>query len=174
VRHHSTFPPISRIVLALAVLTLFVALSGCAAVRARVTSPATASPPSGAEATVTGAVNRLRAAHHLPALATSPALTNKARFWAAWMAGGNCGRAGSAPAICHSSLTSGIDVKWSWLAENVGSASPASNLGGVITGFERSAGHAANILSTRATMVGVGVAYSGNNVYVVEEFMRPG
>ena len=88
------------------------------------------------------------------------------------MAGGQCGRnANGTPKICHSNLKSGITVRWSLLAENVGAASPKTNLSGIMRGFEHSPSHEENILNTRITAIGAGVAYTGNNVYVAEEFM---
>jgi len=117
-------------------------------------------------------VNGFRGEWGLPALAVQSDLTNKARAWAQWMAGGSCGRTPSGSlAICHSSLTNGITVRWSVLAENVGAASPSSNLGGVTQGFEHSPEHAANMLNRSVTSIGVGVAYADNVVFVVEEFM---
>ena len=147
--------------------------ASCAVIRERmhstVSTPAYLPPiNAGAENVVLNSVNGLRGVHHMRRLAISGNLTQKARYWARWMALGNCGRA----VICHSSLTGGINVRWSWLAENVGAATPQSNVMGVVNGFRNSPLHAANILSPRAQYVGVGVAYAGNTVYVVEEFMQ--
>ena len=50
-------------------------------------------------------------------------------------------------------------------------ASPASAVAAITTGFEHSPEHAANMLNTQITYVGVGTAYSGNFIYVAEEFM---
>ena len=86
------------------------------------------------------------------------------------MAVGNCP---GAEVICHSSLAGGISIPWSWLAENVGAASPRTNVQGVIEGFAHSPGHAANILSPNAKYAGIGVATAGNSVFVTEEFLQP-
>ena len=168
-----------RLVIAVIALLAVFALSGCAQIRAKIAAnqaaaarASVASADAGAESHVTASINALRAAHHMRTLSTSGNLTDKARNWARWMAAGNCGRSGGVAMICHSSLTSGIKVAWTWLAENVGSAAPRSNLNGVINGFTNSPGHLSNILSPRATSVGVGVAYAGNTVYVVEEFLQ--
>jgi uncharacterized protein YkwD len=150
------------------------ALAACnPAVRAHTsTGSAKSVPPTAAERQVIDAVNRYRSAHNLGALKWNGNISDKAKLWAAWMAGGNCGRgANGVPAICHSNLTSGITVRWSLLEENVGAASPRSNLAGILTGFEHSPHHAANMLNPKITAIGAGVAYVGNAVYVAEEFM---
>lgn len=127
--------------------------------------------PSATERQVIASVNQFRAAHGRPALSAHPNLQHKARLWAAWMAKGTCGRrASGVPAICHSTLPSGITVGWSLLEENVGNASPA-DVSAVTTGFEHSPEHAANMLNSRITSIGVGVATSGSVVFVTEEFM---
>ena len=149
-------------------------LSGCTVVHAQLISTHSpgAPPASSAERAVVDSLNRFRGEWGLPALKVQGDLANKARSWAEWMAAGNCGRnASGSPGICHSSLTNGIHVQWSVLAENVGAASPPTNLGGVMTGFEHSSEHAANILNRNVTSVGAGVAYADNMVFVVEEFM---
>ena len=165
----------SRIAAGAVAITLAVGTTGCAAVRSKVANTTWQAPaPSSTEKTVIDAVNRSRAAHGLRALAAHETLMSKARFWSVYMANGGCGRTGSVANICHSTLTSGINVAWTWLAENVGMATPQSNLNGVIKGLEQSPSHAANILSARATSIGVGIAYSGNAVYLVQEFMQGG
>jgi uncharacterized protein YkwD len=127
--------------------------------------------PSATERQVIGSVNQFRAAHGLRALSAHSNLQRKARLWAAWMANGNCGRdAAGVPTICHSNLPSGITVSWSLLEENVGNASPV-DVSAVTAAFEHSPEHAANMLNTRITSVGVGVAASGSVVFVAEEFM---
>jgi hypothetical protein len=114
----------------------------------------------------------LRRANGRRALAVHPGLVNKARYWARWMAAGNCGRnAVGVAMICHSVLTGGIHVQWSMLAENVGAASPSTNVIGVANGFRNSPPHLENILNASTDYVGIGVAYSGNTIYVAEEFM---
>ena len=161
-------------VVAFAVILVFTA-SACGPVRARLLSSTTSTasaPPNATERRFIDGVNTFRAAHGLRALSAQANLEDKARLWAAWMARGNCGRgANGTPKICHSNLPSGITVRWSLLEENVGAASPASNVAGIITAFEHSAEHAANMLNTRITSIGAGVAYAGNVVFVAEEFM---
>ena len=145
-------------------------LSGCTLTHAQLgsSSGSASAPPNATERQIIDAVNRFRGAHGLRGLSVNSNLEDKAHLWAAWMAGGKCGGA-----ICHSNLSSGITVRWSLLEENVGAASPASNIAGVISGFERSPEHAANMLNSRVTSIGVGIAYSGNTVYAAEDFMAP-
>src|SRR5712691_6184394 len=90
---------------ALAVVALTV--SSCAEVRAQLGSSSTTSAPNAAERRIIDAVNGFRGAHRLRALSVHSNLEDKAHLWAAWMAGGNCGRgANGVPMICHSDLTS--------------------------------------------------------------------
>jgi uncharacterized protein YkwD len=128
--------------------------------------------PSGAEGALVGGINNFRASHGLPALAVHSNLVSKAREWAAHMASGGCGRgANGTPNICHSSLSDGITVRWSKLAENVGMVSPRSNVSGMEGAYEQSPPHAENMLDNQMQYVGVGVAYVGDYMYTAEEFM---
>jgi uncharacterized protein YkwD len=176
VRDHRTAG--HRSVLLVAILIVAMSLSSCAALKKKAAAkPAPAAPASmpsanpSAESQLVGAINQLRARNHRAALQVHPGLTNKARYWASWMAAGNCGRVNGVAKICHSTLAGGIRVAWTMLAENVGMASPKNNLLGVIQGLENSPPHRANILNTQVDYVGVGVAYAGNAVYVTQEFM---
>lgn len=162
-----------------AILVVAMSLSSCAALKKKVAAqPAPKPAPTAivsanpsAEQQVLSAINKLRAKNQRAPLQVHPALTNKARYWSRWMAAGNCGRTNGVAKICHSTLAGGIRVAWTMLAENVGMASPKNNVLGVIQGLEASPGHRANILNTKVTYVGVGVAYAGNSVYVTQEFM---
>jgi uncharacterized protein YkwD len=168
---------VRRVLNIIASCLCLIALASCAQVGARTggTSGRTAAAPSSgtsSESWVIGQVNRVRASHGLKALAVHPVLVNKARYWASQMAGGRCGRdANGTPKICHSDLASGITVRWSLLAENVGAASPKTNLSGVERGLEQSPSHLANMLNRSVDYIGVGIAYRGDVVYVAQEFM---
>jgi uncharacterized protein YkwD len=151
-------------------------LAGCATARARVDAATAAaiqsSTLSASERQVVGEVNAFRAAHGMHALTVHPNLEEKARAWAMWMAAGHCGtEPNGSPAICHSDLATGITVPWTRLEENVGAATPASNLAGVLNGLEHSPEHVANMLDSSITSIGAGVVVSGNTVLVAEEFM---
>jgi uncharacterized protein YkwD len=156
-----------------AALVVTLALAGCTPPRVQIGATSSRSAPATApERHVIDSVNAFRAAHGLRALSWQANISDKAKLWAAWMAGGNCGRGPTGtPTICHSNLTSGITVSWTLLEENVGAASPATDIAAVVTGFEHSPEHAANILNKHITAIGVGVAYSGNIVFVAEDFM---
>lgn len=156
-----------------ATFVLVGALAGCAQVRARSGGRSSSTPPpTSTEQRLVDAVNWFRGEHGLGALGVNSNLEDKARLWSAWMAGGGCGiGANGNPNICHSDLASGINAGWTRLEENVASASPRTNIDGIISGLAQSKAHADNMLNTQITSVGVGVAYAGNAVYVAEEFM---
>jgi uncharacterized protein YkwD len=149
------------------------AFSGCAQImHAHQMEAAAAASLGSAEASMATGINNFRRAHGLPDLAVSSMLVNKARSWAAWMADGGCGRDASGAAnICHSNLSDGITVAWSRLEENVGMVSPSSNTSGMESAFEHSPEHAENMLNSQVQYLGVGVAYTGNDMYVAEEYM---
>ena len=104
-------------------------------------------------------INQDRAAAGLGPLASNDNSASKAQAWAEHMA--------ATHQISHSPLSAGITGGWSTLAENVGYG---PNMATVESLFMRSATHRAAILSRRFTAVGVGVAQSGNLLYVVYEF----
>lgn len=154
-------------------LVITLALAACDPPRTTLGSGGSkTAPPTAVEQQMIDAINRFRGAHGLRSLSVHSNLEDKARLWAAWMAGGGCGPgAGGGPTICHSDVTSGITVRWTVLEENVGAATPKTNVTGLESGFEHSKEHAANMLNTRITNIGVGAAYSGNTLVVAEEFM---
>jgi len=156
-----------------AAVLLAATLAGCAHVRAPSGGGGSKTPPPTAtERRIIDAINSYRADHGLHALSINSNLEDKARLWSAWMAGGGCGQGSNGnPQICHSDLASGINPGWSLLEENVASASPKTNISGIITGLQQSPAHSANMLNGQVTSLGVGVAFAGNAVYVAEEFM---
>lgn len=154
------------------ILGLAASVSGCAQMQARVMGASVATPSNGAESALVAGINNFRGAHGLPPLAVHPTLVDKARVWSGYMANGGCGVGGGGVAnICHSHLSDGINVSWSFLGENVGMVSPTSNVSGMESAFEHSPPHAENMLNSQINYVGVGVAYAGNDMYVTEEFM---
>ena len=167
-RSGSVFRCCAAVALALIVV---VALAGCTP-RVGGSSTAKSAPPTAVEKEIIASINKFRAAHGLHALVWEANISDKAKLWAAWMAGGNCPHAPNAgPTICHSNLTSGITVHWSLLEENVGAATPKTNVAGLMSGFQHSKEHAANMLNGKITAIGIGAAYSGNTIFVAEEFM---
>jgi uncharacterized protein YkwD len=156
-----------KLLIVAAVMLLSLSLSGCAAIaRAR-----SSYRMSSAEQSMFRRINTYRRAHGLPSLGTSVVANKKARFWAALMANGGCGRdASGVPRICHSNLAAGITVAWSRLGENVGMVSPRNNVAGMEGAFENSPPHAENMRSN-VRYLGVGVAYWNNFMYVAEVFL---
>jgi uncharacterized protein YkwD len=157
-------------------LALLASLSGCVEARARLQTGGTvaSSDATSAEQSFVTSINAVRAKHGLRALAVNAILVNKARGWAGAMANGVCGvGAGGVPNICHSKLSDHITVAWSLLEENVGSAAPRTNVGGLELGFEHSPLHLANMLNAQVRYLGVGVAYWNDHIYVAEEYMAP-
>ncbi|HTL86843.1 MAG TPA: CAP domain-containing protein [Acidimicrobiia bacterium] len=156
-----------QLLLVAAVVLLSMSLSGCAAIaRARHSYHM-----STAEQSMFRRINTYRRAHGLASLGTSMVANKKARFWAALMANGGCGRdASGVPRICHSNLASGITIAWSRLGENVGMVSPRTNIAGMEGAFENSPPHAENMRSN-VRYLGVGVAYWSNYMYVAEVFV---
>ncbi|HEX2576736.1 MAG TPA: CAP domain-containing protein [Aquihabitans sp.] len=102
-----------------------------------------------------------RRAHGRRTLPTQASAQRKAQAWANQLAREN--------RLRHSTLASGINVRWCNIGENVG-------VGGTTTavqrGFMGSSAHRANVLSTTWNGVGVGVARNGSRVFVVHVFIR--
>jgi uncharacterized protein YkwD len=132
------------------------------------TSLATAAPASaapsvkGAERAFVSSINGYRRASHRAQLRTSASLTLVARRWAQSMARSN--------RLAHNPRVSRQVRSWRYLGENVGVGGSTSTLH---RAFVRSAPHRANLLSSRYTHVGVGVAYAHGRMWVVEVFDRP-
>jgi uncharacterized protein YkwD len=163
-----------RCLAAVATLVLAGALAGCdqsvLGFGAHTASAASTSAPISPQALrFVAAINKFRRHHGLGNLTAYDNLDDKGVLWSTYMAGGNC----PGGDICHSDLTGGIEMQWSLLEENVGSGSPSDDLGAIQLGFQNSPMHAANMLNPQITGVGVGVAISGNTIYVTQEFLAP-
>jgi hypothetical protein len=134
------------------------ALAGCLLV-GLVTAPSAQASDAGS---FVSNINASRRAAGLHSLSTSSSLAAVARSWASSMA--SSGRLAHNPRI--TSQVSG----WRVLGENVGvGGDPAS----LHRAFMASAPHRANILSSRYTQVGIGVASGGGRLWVVEVFRLP-
>jgi uncharacterized protein YkwD len=107
-------------------------------------------------------INAARRASHRPQLSMSSQLTAVARSWAGSMARSN--------RLAHNPRVTAQVRSWRYLGENVGVGSTTSSLHQAFMG---SAPHRANVLSSRYTRVGVGVAYGQGRMWVVEVFERP-
>ena len=111
--------------------------------------------------------NSLRSSHGVRALKENDTLTKKAEAWAQHMA--STGR------LEHSTLSSGLSsLNWKSLGENVGYSSPTSNtLLTIHNLFVNSAPHRANLLNSKFTHMGVGVAKdSRGRIWVAEVFAQ--
>jgi uncharacterized protein YkwD len=115
-----------------------------------------------AERSFVSGINAARRASHRPQLATSASLTAVARSWARSMARSN--------RLAHNPRVTSQVRSWRYLGENVGVGGSTPSLH---QAFLRSAPHRANVVSSRYTHVGVGVAYGQGRMWVVEVFERP-
>ena len=152
-------PPRLSVTTSLALLAVLASLLTGLATAA----PASAAPSvTGAERAFVASINGYRRASHRAQLRTSPALTLVARRWAQSMARSN--------RLAHNPSVTRQVRSWRYLGENVGVGGSTSTLH---RAFVRSAPHRANVVSSRYTHVGVGVAYARGRMWVVEVFERP-
>jgi uncharacterized protein YkwD len=111
--------------------------------------------------------NSLRKSVGVHSLAENDTLTKKAEAWAQHMA--------STGKLEHSDLAAGLgSLNWRMLGENVGYSSPTSNtLLTIHNLFVASAPHKANLVNSRFTHMGVGVATdSRGRVWVAVVFAQ--
>lgn len=111
--------------------------------------------------------NDLRASQGVSPLAEHDALTAKAERWAAYLA--------QTGTLRHSQLTDDLGgLAWQELAENVGVSDPTGDtLLSLQNAFAGSAEHRQNMLNSRYTHLGVGLATGADGrVWVVEVFAR--
>ncbi len=106
-------------------------------------------------------LNADRSANKLRTLAVQADAQNKAQAWAEKLAKENT--------LYHSTLSSGIKVKWCSLGENVGYG---PSVAAIEDAYMNSSGHRANILSTKWNGVGVGYATNGSRVFTVQFFIK--
>jgi uncharacterized protein YkwD len=106
-------------------------------------------------------LNADRAAYKLRTLGTQADAQNKAQAWAEKLARENT--------LYHSTLSSGIRVKWCSIGENVGYG---PSVAAVEDAYMASPGHKANIVSTKWNGVGVGYATNGKRVFTVQVFIK--
>jgi uncharacterized protein YkwD len=133
-----------------AILLLSVAAAGC--------MPAS-------ERTFLDRTNALRTSQGVSRVRENETLTRKAEAWAQHMA--STGR------LEHSSISSGLgDLSWSALGENVAMHSPTSDtLLTIFNMLAASSGHRANMVNSRFTHMGVGVARdAAGRIWVAEVF----
>ncbi|MGL5858995.1 MAG: CAP domain-containing protein [Angustibacter sp.] len=107
-------------------------------------------------------INASRSSRGYRKLTVRSDLTTVARNWAKRMA--------SSKTLRHNPNLSSQVRGWHYVGENVGVGGSVSQLH---TAFMNSPGHRANVLHSRYTEVGIGVAYGGGRMWVVEVFRRP-
>jgi uncharacterized protein YkwD len=135
---------------------------------------ATSNTAAAAAASVLAAINHSRAVAHLPALWMGGRLVNGAHAHNLAMAAANqlSHQLPGEPSLGVRLSRQG--VTWAWLGENVGESPSLSAAGALyLEGMMmNSAGHRANILSTRARRVGVDVVYDTvhHELWLTEDF----
>ena len=122
--------------------------------------PGPAAAASADEGKVLALTNQVRASVGVPALAFDETLAANARAWAAKMAADGV--------ISHNRQLSSQVTGWIKLSENVGQG-PDIDI--VHRALVASRSHYENMTDTAVTMMGVGVVYAGNSVFIVEVFM---
>ena len=139
-------PKKHRIVAVLAVLVSLAILTGCL---------------NTAQSKVLSELNIDRKAYRLRTLGTQADAQRKAQAWAEKLAREN--------RLYHSTLSSGIKVRWCSIGENVGYG---PTVGAIEDAYMASSGHRANILNTKWNGVGVGYAKNGNRTFTVQVFIK--
>jgi uncharacterized protein YkwD len=127
------------------------------------------------ESTAVNLVNQDRAANGgVKALVVNDAALTKAQGWAKHLAtasGGVC----SSATLSHSNLAEGAPAGWKRLGENVACRTVTGSVANAVAPLQAqlmaSSGHRANILDSRFTHVGIGIAAvsTGTNRWVVFE-----
>lgn len=112
--------------------------------------------------TLVSSINSARRSAGLAPLSSNSALASVARSWAGSMA--------ASQTLAHNPRLSSQVSGWKVLGENVGAGGSAA---AIHRAFMGSAPHRANILSSRYSQVGVGVASGGGKLWVVEVFRLP-
>jgi uncharacterized protein YkwD len=106
--------------------------------------------------------NQLRASVGVPGLSLDAGISDVARGWAQQMA--------ASGGISHNPSRGDQITGWSVLGENVGMGSSVDI---VHQALVNSPHHYENLVNGEFSLVGIGVAYGPNTVYVVEDFMAP-
>ncbi|HUQ62959.1 MAG TPA: CAP domain-containing protein [Acidimicrobiales bacterium] len=126
-------------------------------------APAAAHASAGSdEARFLSLTNQLRASVGVPGLSLDASMSNVARSWAQQMAANGT--------IAHNPSRGSQITGWSVLGENVGMG---SSVDVVHEALVNSHAHYENLVSSEFTLVGIGVAYGPNTIYVAQEFMAP-
>lgn len=125
-------------------------------------TPAAAHAAGSDESRFYSLTNQLRASVGVPGLTLDAGMSNVARGWAQQMA--------ASGGISHNPSRGDQITGWSLLGENVGMGRSVDI---VHQALVNSPHHYENLVSGEFSLVGIGVAYGSNTVYVVEDFMAP-
>jgi len=130
-------------------------------------------PPPSPQQQVVSQTNQRRAERGLPALSVNSRLTTAAQQHSADQANRNhMTHTGSDGSNAGQRITA-QGYRWSAWAENV--AAGQRDATAVMDAWMNSSGHRANILSTKVTQIGVGLAYSSDNTpYWTMVLAKPG
>ena len=104
-------------------------------------------------------INRARTARNRRSIAINGLMRSKAQNWAEHLRACQC--------LQHRAAPFGTPPGWCAAAENVGRSGNGNTLGALHDAFMRSSGHRDNILNTRWTALGVGVAKDRHGEYFV-------
>lgn len=152
-----TRPPLQKAALGAVVLLVAILALPLGAI-----APATAQSAGADESRFFSLINQLRASVGAPALSPDAGMSNVARSWAQQMAANG--------GISHNPNRGTQITGWSVLGENVGMGSTVDILNQALV---NSPPHYQNLTGGEFTLVGIGVAYGPNMVYVAQDFMTP-
>jgi uncharacterized protein YkwD len=160
-----------RVLLALAAVTLAFSVVPQVAFAQEVVGP----PPDPVrdEQSFVDAINETRAKVNLPALTVHPGLVDVARSWAVSMRKahvtdplpeGKC-------RISHNpDLAKALPKQWTKLGENVGCGN--ADVAYIHNEFVKSQHHYENMVNPDFDMVGIGIVFEGETMFVTEQFMK--
>ena len=127
-------------------------------------NPAAASPASD-ESTFLTLMNQARTRAGLPAMISDGTLAGTSRSWSSHMA--SRGQISHDPNLAN--VASMVEPAWRSVGENVGVGYSASSLHDA---FMNSAGHRANVMSSKFNRVGIGVVHAGGRIWVTVRFLQ--
>jgi uncharacterized protein YkwD len=123
------------------------------------TTRVTARSMNASQQRVVNDINYSRRAKGKRSLRTNGLMNQRAQNWARHLVSCQC--------LQHRSGPYGAPSGWCAAAENVGRSGNGGRLGALHAAFMRSSGHRQNILNSRWTTLGVGVARDGSGEYFV-------
>jgi uncharacterized protein YkwD len=156
--HRTRFRRVAAVALLAALLMVPPMLDSSASAAAS-TTRVTARSMSPSQQRVVNDINYSRRARSRRSLRTNGQMNQRAQNWAQHLASCQC--------LQHRSGPFGAPGGWCAAAENVGRSGNSGRLGALHAAFMHSSGHRENILNSRWTTLGVGVARDGSGEYFV-------